>query len=90
MKVNRTVGWLMAVLALTQAHAADVSIGFEAAEGYVAGDAPPSPWLSRDGNGATSDQVRVSSTLSRSGAQALAISPADSPPHSGLPCLGAI
>jgi hypothetical protein len=79
MKVNRTVGWLMAVLALTQAHAADVSIGFEAAEGYVAGDAPPTPWLSRDGNGATSDQVRVSATLSRSGAQALAIGPADFP-----------
>ncbi|MBN2161594.1 MAG: hypothetical protein JXR25_12515 [Pontiellaceae bacterium] len=51
------------------------SIGFEAAEGYVAGNAPLAPWMSRDGNGATTDPVRVSSAQYYSGSQSLSVLP---------------
>ena len=77
MKINKATGWVMVMLGLVSApaYAADVVVGFEAAEGYVAGSAPPAPWLSRDGNGATTDQVRVSSAQYYSGSQSLSVLP---------------
>ena len=53
----------------------EASIGFEAAEGYVEGNAPPAPWVAHGANGSVSDQVRVSGTQVHSGSQSLSIIP---------------
>lgn len=64
--------WLLGVW---QASGATHNIGFEAAEGYVFEAKPPAPWLCKGGNNTTSDSVRVTNTLVRSGSQSLSISP---------------
>ncbi|MDF7825842.1 hypothetical protein P4B35_17565 [Pontiellaceae bacterium B12227] len=63
----------LALLAAT-VHANDLTIGFEAAEGYTAGQFPPAPWTYYGGNNSTTDQVRVSNAQAHSGINSLAVS----------------